>query len=195
MPTCSMPGRPIRRSAASSTTSGWSLGRSTGRRSPRSPAQRAQRPADRRAGRGRRPLGTVGWHKVGYGPGTASEAWNIGIELLPDARGQGYGGEAQAQLAVFLFAETPANRIEAQTDIENVAEQRSLEKAGFRREGVARGSQFRAGALPRPGRLLAAARRPVAGPDAQPASARSRRSASAPGRAGVDAGGRSAPPR
>ena len=92
------------------------------------------------------PLGTVGWHEVGYGPGTASEAWNIGIELLPDARGQGYGGEAQAQLAVFLFAETNANRIEAQTDIDNVAEQRSLEKAGFRREGVARGSQFRAGA-------------------------------------------------
>jgi len=91
------------------------------------------------------PLGTVGWHKVGYGPGTASEAWNIGIELLPHARGQGYGAEAQAQLASFLFAQTRMNRIEAQTDVENIAEQRSLEKAGFRREGVARGSQFRAG--------------------------------------------------
>ena len=45
----------------------------------------------------------------------------------------------------FLFAQTPMNRIEAQTDVENIAEQRSLEKAGFRREGVARGSQFRAG--------------------------------------------------
>jgi RimJ/RimL family protein N-acetyltransferase len=38
------------------------------------------------------------------------------------------------------------NRIEAQTDVDNVAEQRALEKAGFHREGVARGAQFRAGA-------------------------------------------------
>jgi RimJ/RimL family protein N-acetyltransferase len=93
------------------------------------------------------PIGTVGWHKVGYGPNPESDAWNVGIELLPDARGQGFGGEAQAQLAGLLFAETAANRVEAQTDIENVAEQRSLEKAGFRREGVARGSQFRAGSF------------------------------------------------
>ena len=93
------------------------------------------------------PIGTVGWHKVGYGPNPESDAMNVGIELLPDARGQGYGGEAQAQLAAFLFAETSVNRIEAQTDIENTAEQRSLEKAGFRREGIARRSQFRAGSF------------------------------------------------
>jgi RimJ/RimL family protein N-acetyltransferase len=91
------------------------------------------------------PIGLVGWHKVGYGPNPESGAWNIGIELLPDARGQGFGGEAQAQLAVFLFAETAANRVEAQTDVANLPEQRALEKAGFRREGIARGSQFRAG--------------------------------------------------
>jgi RimJ/RimL family protein N-acetyltransferase len=94
-----------------------------------------------------RPIGSVGWHKVGYGPNPESDAWNIGIELLPDARGQGFGAEAQAQLAAFLFAETSVNRVEAQTDVENIAEQRSLEKAGFRREGVARRSQFRAGAF------------------------------------------------
>ena len=94
-----------------------------------------------------RPIGTVGWHKVGYGPNPESDALNIGIELLPDARGHGFGSEAQALLAAFLFAETTVNRIEAQTDVSNVAEQRALEKAGFRREGVARGSQFRAGAF------------------------------------------------
>ena len=49
-------------------------------------------------------------------------------------------------VARYLFEHTPANRVEAQTDIENIAEQRALEKAGFTREGVARGSQFRAGA-------------------------------------------------
>ena len=41
---------------------------------------------------------------------------------------------------------TWVNRVEASTDSANLAEQRSLEKAGYIREGVARGSQFRAGA-------------------------------------------------
>jgi len=46
----------------------------------------------------------------------------------------------------YLFETTEVNRVEASTDVENLAEQRSLEKAGFRREGIQRGSQFRAGA-------------------------------------------------
>jgi RimJ/RimL family protein N-acetyltransferase len=91
------------------------------------------------------PIGTVGWHKVLNGPNPESMAWNIGISLVPEARGHGYGTEAQRQLAVYLFATTDANRVEASTDVENLAEQRSLEKAGFRREGIQRGSQFRAG--------------------------------------------------
>jgi RimJ/RimL family protein N-acetyltransferase len=95
---------------------------------------------------GSRAIGTVSWHRVGYGPPGGSDAWNVGIELAPDARGHGYGVEAQRLLARYLFDNTSANRVEAQTDIENVAEQRALEKAGFIREGVARGSQFRAGA-------------------------------------------------
>ena len=73
-------------------------------------------------------------------------ALNFGIELIPDARGQGYGTEAQALLVDYLFATTDVHRIEASTDIDNLAEQRSLEKAGLRREGVNRGAQFRAGA-------------------------------------------------
>ena len=36
-------------------------------------------------------------------------------------------------------------RIEAHTDVENIAEQRALEKAGFTREGVLRGVVFRDG--------------------------------------------------
>jgi RimJ/RimL family protein N-acetyltransferase len=92
------------------------------------------------------PIGAVSWHRAQYGPSPASDAWNVGIALIPEARGQGYGGEAQAQLAAYLFDNTGVNRVEAQTDIENVAEQRSLEKAGFSREGVIRGAQFRAGA-------------------------------------------------
>ncbi|MEO6713505.1 MAG: GNAT family protein, partial [Mycobacteriales bacterium] len=45
-----------------------------------------------------------------------------------------------------LFATTDVFRIEASTDVENVAEQRSLERAGFTREGVLRRAQFRSGA-------------------------------------------------
>jgi RimJ/RimL family protein N-acetyltransferase len=95
---------------------------------------------------GARPIGTVSWHRVGYGPPGESDAWNIGIELAPDGRGHGYGGEAQRLVARYLFENTAANRVEAQTDTDNSAEQRALEKAGFVREGVMRGAQFRAGA-------------------------------------------------
>jgi len=91
------------------------------------------------------PIGTVGWHEVHYGPGPGSRAWNIGISLIPEARGQGYGGIAQRLLADYLFETTDANRVEASTDVENLAEQRALEKAGFVREGIQRGAQFRAG--------------------------------------------------
>ena len=66
---------------------------------------------------------------------------------MPAERGHGYGTEAQTLLAAWLFAATNTNRVEAQTDIDNLPEQRSLEKAGFTREGVTRGSQFRAGAF------------------------------------------------
>jgi RimJ/RimL family protein N-acetyltransferase len=92
-------------------------------------------------------IGTIGWHRVRYGPNTESDAWNIGIELRPEARGRGSGTDAQRQLADWLFANTNLNRVEAQTDVENVPEQRSLEKAGFFREGIARGAQFRAGSF------------------------------------------------
>jgi RimJ/RimL family protein N-acetyltransferase len=92
------------------------------------------------------PIGTVQWHKVQYGPNPESDAWNIGIELVSEARGHGYGTEAQRLLAAYLFEHYPQNRVEASTDVENLPEQRSLEKAGFTREGIQRGSQFRRGA-------------------------------------------------
>ena len=91
------------------------------------------------------PLGTIGYRKVGYGPPGESDAWQLGIDVAPHARGQGYGTEAQRLLADWLFATTLANRVEAATDVENIAEQRSLQKAGYTRDGVLRGAQFRAG--------------------------------------------------
>jgi RimJ/RimL family protein N-acetyltransferase len=88
-------------------------------------------------------IGDVSWRAVPTGP--ASTCWNIGIVLLPEFRGKGYGTAAQKLLADYLFATTTANRIEAETDAENIAEQRALQKAGFLREGIRRGSQFRKG--------------------------------------------------
>jgi RimJ/RimL family protein N-acetyltransferase len=72
--------------------------------------------------------------------------WEIGIALLPEHRGQGLGWRTQAALCDYLFEHTPAQRIQAATHAENLAEQKSLVKAGFRLEGVIRACEFRAGA-------------------------------------------------
>ena len=92
------------------------------------------------------PIGDISWHAVSYGPGDRSKALNIGLSLIPEARGHGYGTEAQRLVAELLFRLFDIERIEASTDVENIAEQRSLEKAGFTREGTLRGAQWRAGA-------------------------------------------------
>lgn len=89
--------------------------------------------------------GSVSWFTVQHGPSSACRALNIGISLFPAHRGRGYGWAAQRALAEYLFATTLAERIEAETDVENIAEQRALERAGFAREGVLRRTQFRAG--------------------------------------------------
>jgi RimJ/RimL family protein N-acetyltransferase len=88
-------------------------------------------------------IGDVSWHKAQTGP--TSFSWIIGIALLAKARGHGYGTQAQRLLAEYLFAHTQLNRVAAETEVDNLAEQRSLEKAGFAREGILRGSCFRAG--------------------------------------------------
>jgi [ribosomal protein S5]-alanine N-acetyltransferase len=87
--------------------------------------------------------GFVSWRAGQYG--NAARHWNIGIVLLPQWRGRGIGWRAQAMLCDYLFDHTAVQRIEAGTHAENIAEQRSLEKAGFRLEGVVRACEFRAG--------------------------------------------------
>jgi RimJ/RimL family protein N-acetyltransferase len=89
-------------------------------------------------------LGFVTWYKVSSTPGC--HYWNIGIALLPGARGKGYGTQAQRMLAQYLFKHTTVQRIEAAIEVGNVAEQRALEKAGFTREGVHRCTGWRDGA-------------------------------------------------
>jgi RimJ/RimL family protein N-acetyltransferase len=88
-------------------------------------------------------LGFVAWRKVVTSRN--SYCWNIGIQLLPKARGRGVGTQAQRLLVQNLFAHTPVVRIEAATETENIAEQRALEKSGFTGEGVLRSLAFRDG--------------------------------------------------
>ncbi len=90
-------------------------------------------------------LGSVDWFAVRHGPSSTARALNIGVFLLPEHRGCSYGAAAQAVFADYLFANTLVQRLEAGTDVDNLAEQRALERAGFHREGVARHAQFRAG--------------------------------------------------
>ncbi len=87
-------------------------------------------------------IGTMSWHAVHYGPTAGSAAWSMGIALAPQWRGQGWGAFTQRLLADHLLES--AHRVEASTDVDNIAEQRSLEKAGFDREGILRGAQMRA---------------------------------------------------
>lgn len=94
---------------------------------------------------GDQPIGTVSWHPVLYGPNLGSQAMDIGISLRPFARGQGHGSRAQGMLARYLFTTTAVHRVQASTDVANVPEQRALERAGFAREGVLRGAQWRQG--------------------------------------------------
>jgi RimJ/RimL family protein N-acetyltransferase len=93
---------------------------------------------------GGEPIGFVQWHP--RPTSRMSYCWNIGIGLLPNTRGKGYGTTAHRLLVRYLFAHTQAHRIEAETELGNIAEQRALEKAGFTREGVHRQCAWRDGA-------------------------------------------------
>lgn len=92
------------------------------------------------------PVGDLSAHSVWYGPTPGSRALNIGISIVNEYRGKGIGAIAQRLLADELHAQGIV-RVEAQTDIENIAEQKSLEKAGFKYEGTLRKAQGRADGL------------------------------------------------
>jgi [ribosomal protein S5]-alanine N-acetyltransferase len=87
--------------------------------------------------------GLVAWTRRKFGGKT--EYWETGIALLPEWRGRGIGWRAQAMLADYLFTHTPFQRLQAGTHPENIAEQRSLVKAGYQFEGVVRACEFRDG--------------------------------------------------
>jgi RimJ/RimL family protein N-acetyltransferase len=91
------------------------------------------------------PVGSISWIQIPYGPNVKSLAWSIGITILPQYRGRHLAASAQRLLAEELLGQTEANRVQADTDIGNIAEQKALQRAGFTREGIARGAQWRCG--------------------------------------------------
>ncbi|UCG45290.1 MAG: GNAT family N-acetyltransferase [Candidatus Bathyarchaeota archaeon] len=66
----------------------------------------------------------------------------IGYRLLPSERSKGYCTEAVKILVDYLFRVKRIVRIQAETNPRNIASQRVLEKAGFKKEGVIRKSIF-----------------------------------------------------
>jgi RimJ/RimL family protein N-acetyltransferase len=92
---------------------------------------------------GGKACGFISWRQVSSGP--ISSCWELGVGIVPEVRGQGVGTEAHRRLIRYLFAHTQVNRIQAVTEITNLAEQQALEKAGFTREGVLRGFSYREG--------------------------------------------------
>ncbi len=91
-------------------------------------------------------VGDLSAHSVWYGASPGSRAINIGISLVEEYRGRGIGSVAQRLLAEELHRRGNV-RVEASTDVENIAEQRSLARAGFAYEGTLRLAQARADGL------------------------------------------------
>jgi [ribosomal protein S5]-alanine N-acetyltransferase len=74
------------------------------------------------------------------------DGFEIGYHLFDVAnRGRGYATEALSLLVRFLFATRKINRLQLTTMLGNVGSQRVAEKAGFRKEGIARGAIFHQG--------------------------------------------------
>lgn len=92
------------------------------------------------------PVGELSAHAVWYGPTQGSKAMNVGISIVEDHRRRGIGSVAQRLLAELLHSEGIA-RVEASTDVDNIGEQRALERAGFAFEGVIKSAQQRADGL------------------------------------------------
>jgi RimJ/RimL family protein N-acetyltransferase len=94
---------------------------------------------------GRCVIGSAYWFRREWGPPETSWCWEIALHIHSAERGRGYGGEAVRMLASYLFLHTRAQRVQAISDVANLASQRILERAGFTREGTLRGAQWREG--------------------------------------------------
>ena len=71
----------------------------------------------------------------------------IGYSLVPSERGKGNGTEAVEIMVDYLFLSKDITRVQACTDTRNLASQKALEKAGFKKEGTMRKYLFLRGEL------------------------------------------------
>lgn len=72
----------------------------------------------------------------------SGQHFEIGYRLISCERNKGYCTEAVNILVDFLFLSKNTERIQAKANPGNVASQRVLEKAGFKREGLIRKDVF-----------------------------------------------------
>lgn len=72
-------------------------------------------------------VGTIGF----FGPPDEQGQVTIGYGLVPDARGFGYATEAVAGLVAFCRSDDRVRVVLADTEPDNVASQRVLDKTGF----------------------------------------------------------------
>jgi len=79
-------------------------------------------------------------HFITHGKLTA-----IRYSLVPSERSKGYGSEAIETIVDYLFLSKNVVRIQAEIHPRNVASQRVLEKAGFKKEGILRKAFFSRG--------------------------------------------------
>jgi RimJ/RimL family protein N-acetyltransferase len=77
----------------------------------------------------------------------AGKLLEIGYSLVPSERGKGYCTEAVRIMVDYLFLSRDTTRIQACTDTRNLASQKVLEKAGFKKEGTMRKYLFLRGEM------------------------------------------------
>jgi RimJ/RimL family protein N-acetyltransferase len=90
-----------------------------------------------------RHIGTTGLHRINWHHRVASSGILIGET---DAWGKGYGAEVMRVRTRWTFEQLGLHRIESECYAANVASARCLEKAGYRRVGIARKRRWRHGA-------------------------------------------------
>jgi len=83
-------------------------------------------------------IGYIGYTR--YGPN-----FEIGYTVIPKERRKGYGTEAIKIIVDYLFLSKETHRIQAHTDVRNTAALKTLEKAGFKKEGILRKYGFMKG--------------------------------------------------
>lgn len=86
-----------------------------------------------------RHIGFTAIHRINWRLRLAGTGTVIGEK---DAWGKGYGSDAMRVRTRFAFETLGLHRLESESRIDNIASQRALEKAGYKREGIARKKLF-----------------------------------------------------